>query len=657
MSSAWIFQSNPERYDIEAALDALDVIHWRAPQYTHRIRPGDDVLVWRAGDEAGVVAVGKVLRSPKKETVPPDEARFYRENSERWLEEPATRVPVRVERVPLLPKHEFARVDDLDDHQIVVAPRQTIFPLSDAQWAAVVEEHPPLGSLEDADVDDSEAEPAPSGREVPETFAWEDRKKSVYPLPGGYEMYVDSLERILQRVEQLRPNRQDLEAWITEEFGVSENHARFGIDFLERASLLTAEANRVELSAHGTYWLAERDMAYLVGLLHSRLRLVGELLEMLTDPTTPDRLLELANERYGMGWNSRAQIDRRRGWLQSAGAVETDDEGRLVLTDLGRSLRERLDIEPPREEEAGEETDEPSERKRSEPPSAGDATGGGPRGTESGPIIEELEDAASDSANPDRFEKAVTEAFSFLGFDASWMGGSGKTDVLLVAELGPEDGYRVIVDCKTTGRGSVPDAQIDWMTLEDHREAHNAEFVALVGPRFTGSRVRERARQTDVSLVDVETLGSLVRQHAAVPLGLDDYRSLFDDRDEEEAAAEIGEAAEEVDRVLKLSAQAVRLIEREEGTEGPLSARDLYWLLRDYSDDLGDYTEEEIQRILQALASPGLGVLREVEGRFGSLGSLETTVARLRALARHIAGPTGAAAPGPDPGDGEAPES
>lgn len=656
MSSAWIFQSNPDRYDIDTALDVLDVIHWRVPQYTHRIRPGDDALIWRAGDEAGVVAVGKVLSPPRKKTSPQEEARFYRESGEKWLEEPTTRVPLRVERIPLIPKHAFARIADLAEHQIVVAPRQTVFPLTGSQWTALIEAHPPLENLEDVEPDDHE-ESASTGRELPETFAWEDRKKSVYPLPGGYDEYVRSLERILERVKELRPNRRDLETWITEQFGVSDNHARFCVNFLERTSLLTAEANRVELSPHGSYWLEERDVAYLIGLLHSRLRLVGELLEMLAEPRSPDRLLELANERYGMGWNSRAQIDRRRGWLQSTGAVEIDDEGRLVLTDVGQNLRDRLEIESPREVAVKEEPAAGTEEERPDRPLVAPKTDALPVRVESEPIIDELEDAASDSANPDRFEKAVTEAFSFLGFDSSWMGGSGKTDVLLVAELGPEDGYRVIVDCKSTGRGAVPDAQIDWMTLGEHREAHHAEYVALVGPRFTGSRVRERARQTEVRLLDVETLSSLIRQHAAVPLGLDDYRSLFDNRDEDEAAAEIGEAAEEVDRLLQLSAQVVRLIEREEGTEGPLSARDLYWLLRDHSDDLGEYTEDEIQRVLQALASPGLGVLREVSGRYGSLGSIETTVARLRALAGHIAGQGGLGSSGSRSGDGGAPES
>jgi hypothetical protein len=51
---------------------------------------------------------------------------------------------------------------------------------------------------------------------------------------------------------------------------------------------------------------------------------------------------------------------------------------------------------------------------------------------------------------PDAFEKAARDAFEFLGFDAVWQGGAGRTDVLLTAALGADDQYRVVVDTKST---------------------------------------------------------------------------------------------------------------------------------------------------------------------------------------------------------------
>ncbi len=85
------------------------------------------------------------------------------------------------------------------------------------------------------------------------------------------------------------------------------------------------------------------------------------------------------------------------------------------------------------------------------------------------------------------------DVFEFLGFRAEWLGGSGKTDVLVDAMLGRDDSYRVIVDCKSTGSGAVADQQIDWVTLEEHRRKHDAQHIAIVGPNPSGTRLFGRA--------------------------------------------------------------------------------------------------------------------------------------------------------------------
>src|SRR5205823_8382340 len=73
-------------------------------------------------------------------------------------------------------------------------------------------------------------------------------------------------------------------------------------------------------------------------------------------------------------------------------------------------------------------------------------------------LIDRLREASTDSSDSDRFEKETTEAFRQLGYRATWLGGAGKTDVLLEADLGRDHSYRVVIDCKTTGRGSVSHA-------------------------------------------------------------------------------------------------------------------------------------------------------------------------------------------------------
>ena len=149
----------------------------------------------------------------------------------------------------------------------------------------------------------------------------------------------------------------------------------------------------------------------------------------------------------------------------------------------------------------------------SEPASAGYAPFGP---TASGTCLskEAITCTAIDSGRPDLFEQRVCDAFAFFGFQAEWLGGSGKTDVPLDARLGAADSYRVVVDCKTSASGSVSDQQINWMTLSEHMTKHDAQHAAVVAPNPSGSRLFDRARERHVAVISADQLAGLCRQHA-----------------------------------------------------------------------------------------------------------------------------------------------
>ncbi len=62
---AWIFQGNPDRYDINKyIMQSSDYIYWHTPRYYNEIAVNDIVFIWRAGDNSGVIAKGKVAELP-----------------------------------------------------------------------------------------------------------------------------------------------------------------------------------------------------------------------------------------------------------------------------------------------------------------------------------------------------------------------------------------------------------------------------------------------------------------------------------------------------------------------------------------------------------------------------------------------------------------
>jgi predicted RNA-binding protein with PUA-like domain len=64
----WIFQANPQRYDIIKALSDYeigDVIHWQVNQHKTKIKKGHLGIIWMSGKEAGIYAITEILSEPK----------------------------------------------------------------------------------------------------------------------------------------------------------------------------------------------------------------------------------------------------------------------------------------------------------------------------------------------------------------------------------------------------------------------------------------------------------------------------------------------------------------------------------------------------------------------------------------------------------------
>jgi hypothetical protein len=100
---SWIFQANPEQFDIDGALAALDELSWLVNQHQDDIHEGDEVFIWPSGAQGGVVATATVLSDPSQFESPPEEHSFNR--AQEKFAGLRTRVRLRVDNVlnaPLL---------------------------------------------------------------------------------------------------------------------------------------------------------------------------------------------------------------------------------------------------------------------------------------------------------------------------------------------------------------------------------------------------------------------------------------------------------------------------------------------------------------------------------------------------------------------------
>lgn len=433
----------------------------------------------------------------------------------------------------------------------------------------------------------------PSSSSLPEVLPEEQRRKSASSLAGGYGGYLHTLLQICNLVERVQPSKDNLVPLLQSELGISALSSKDAVGFLLSIYLLHEEAGYCRLGSWTRRWLDNDDAGVVLALLHSQVRFIGEMLaELQKAPRSTPELRSIAHKEHRLKWDTNTQIDVRRGWLQSAGFIDVNADKKLTITAAGRTFLTRLRVPPAAPGPA------PTPEPALDPPPQPEPT---PERSPAEDLATEIGESSTDSQNPDRFERAVRDAFSYLGFRAELLGGSGKTDVLLVARLGRSDSYKVTVDAKTTASGHLTDTQVDWATLVEHRTNERADYSLLIGPDPRGDRLLNRAVDHEVTVLAAHGLAELCRRHARAPLALDDYRLLL--KTGKADLAELDERAETAERLRALAASICRILAEKWDTHGYLTAQHL-WALLPQANEL------RIQSVLDTLASPLVGAIQ-----------------------------------------------
>ncbi|PHB04955.1 hypothetical protein COE81_20070 [Bacillus wiedmannii] len=238
--------------------------------------------------------------------------------------------------------------------------------------------------------------------------------------------------------------------------------------------------------------------------------------------------------------------------------------------------------------------------------------------------LNEIRLASNDSSNPERFEKALEVGFSLLGFNVKHFGGSGKTDVLLHAPTAPKFAYSVTVDAKATYHSVVSEGSIDFDTIVEHKNKHEANYAAIVGISFQGTRLIDRAINRDVVLIDVDSLQILIRWHVEVPLNSDSYKKIF----LQKGLVNLSVLEEDRNKIIRegLLLQAIIKCLSEQSsdpfTKGIVQAREIYLLLKNDEQFNTPPDLNEIQFMLDFLSSPLIGCVGVTKEGYYALGSL-----------------------------------
>jgi len=175
------------------------------------------------------------------------------------------------------------------------------------------------------------------------------RRARIYPLPGGARRYKAMLDWLVAWIGAARPPVAALREALAQRFDVVGRAAADGaLALLEGAALVERRGGALALTPAGEAYAASPDPAALFERLHASYE---GLLEVLTLADVPghfegkvERLQRLLEGLLGRRWQGAAQVEIRRGWLESLGLLERGARaGRAggsahAVTPLGRRV-------------------------------------------------------------------------------------------------------------------------------------------------------------------------------------------------------------------------------------------------------------------------------------------------------------------------------
>ncbi|SIS19649.1 HNH endonuclease [Natronorubrum thiooxidans] len=169
------------------------------------------------------------------------------------------------------------------------------------------------------------------------------RLRSIVPMFGGATSYVETLDAILEYVDEQHPTTDELVGWHRGRFArvSSRNSIMRRVDYLEDVGFLTANNGVWMLGSEGNRYAADCSTETLLEIMCRRNVGLRSLLYALSvGPMTIDEIgCQQLDTHPELGWNPENpdMALQRVNWLRSLELVQKDSD-QYTLTDEGRQF-------------------------------------------------------------------------------------------------------------------------------------------------------------------------------------------------------------------------------------------------------------------------------------------------------------------------------
>lgn len=439
---------------------------------------------------------------------------------------------------------------------------------------------------------------------------------------------IENLRQILQYASERVP-RNELFHYIGEAFNLKASSVDSMLPFLKASGLLEEVGRNVYVAtAPAKAWLETGNDLDFIRILHANMRFIGEMIRAASEDV-------VRNDIYAQAKQCGLNAEKARwitGFLLEAGLLEEPQYLHLKATQIGKQFILGLplaDLNIWTEVAAQKDAPKP-EANKFEPVQA-----------KIDQLTTRLKNAARDpsaegKASGMAFEEAIAAMFRYMGFDARRIGGSGDTDVVVCWKDKDGKNITAIVDGKSKSGGLVSHSDISDVAIDTHKDKNNADFVAIIGPGFSGDTIRNHAKKKLFALITDTELTEIAQHSKSLGLSLQEIALIFQVPN---GLSQLTELISAKQRELTIVTKVIERFRKEQDELERLSPRDLFLLLRNTEDSP---SLEELLNVFETLSKSEIGILNVV----GKPSSPENTayiltegmrvVNRLRALAAAV---------------------
>ncbi|MFD7163057.1 restriction endonuclease [Streptomyces violascens] len=463
------------------------------------------------------------------------------------------------------------------------------------------------------------------------------QNRESHEARSTYNIWVPSPKEDPNKIENMRTciaaatnqiEKDELLRFIADRFGLKRSSVDSMLPFMRAAGLLQ-EVRRGVFSATpaARAWLQSGSEIDFIRILHANMRFVGELVRTASSNVSRNDVYQ-EGIRYGL---NKDKVRWRTAFMVESGLLIETSWSSVKATATGLRLIEMLPLAEPCVPAAAagiEPMPVPAPRASNE--------------LDDGRFIAEslmrtsVDPSADGAASGAAFEGYIEKAFTRMGFQAQRISGSGDTDVLVQWYDASGSLRTAVVDGKSTTSGRITHNHVSDVAIDTHKEKRSAEYVAIVGPAFSGDTIKDMAQKKRWVLVTAEELSQVVASSEALGLRPTDIGILFEAPDGLSRLADLIDARQ---RELDTLTLVISRLKAESATEEAVSARDISLIER--GSQLAPSVDEllEMFRLFENLDLDIVWSVEEAQDpRYATyrLGDALSAAKRLRALAAAI---------------------